>query len=91
LGVFAVTSAYTIFGAVALIVLRSTKSDEPYYVNLNLSGLAVSVGVAGGMVAVAVVFSIVLGVGAVGQSLVPTSFVQSASSLSGISLSALTC
>jgi hypothetical protein len=58
-------------------------------VNLNLSGLAVSVGVAGGMVAVAVVFSIVLGVGAVGQSLVPTSFVQSASSLSGISLSAV--
>ena len=87
LGVFAVTACYSIFGALALVILKTTKSDEKLYVNINLWGLTVSVLVSVGMLAIAVVCGLTLGLNFLnsGSSLVPTSFVQTAS-ISGHSL-----
>lgn len=79
LGVFAVTSAYGIFGITALIILKDTKSDEPYYVNINFFGLGAAVGVAAVMVGIGLVFGFLIGPVTSNQSLVPTSFVSSAS------------
>jgi hypothetical protein len=60
LGVVIVTIAYAVFGAIALVTLRYCESDEPYYININLLGLAASAVVAVVMVLIAVFFSYAL-------------------------------
>jgi hypothetical protein len=76
LGVFAVVACYGVFGGLALGILLNTKSDEPYYVNINLFGLGASFAVAVGMVGIAVLFGLVINSSSASQSLVPVSFVQ---------------
>ncbi|MGD6808603.1 MAG: hypothetical protein ACQCN3_02785 [Candidatus Bathyarchaeia archaeon] len=77
LGVFAVTAAYSIFGAIALVILRSTRSDEPYYVNMNLKGLLVTLGVVGIMILTASSLSSILVANPLpSESVIPQSFVQ---------------
>jgi hypothetical protein len=86
LGTFAVVIAYAAFGAITLAILKNTKSDEPCYVNLNLSGLAASFAVAAGMVGVALAFGALFNMSVFGgDSLVPTSFIQSITGHSGLS------
>ncbi|MGA2683335.1 MAG: hypothetical protein ABSF44_16240, partial [Candidatus Bathyarchaeia archaeon] len=76
LGVFAVVMAYDFFGTIALITLRFTHSDEPYFVNMNLIGLAASICIAMGMVVIAVVFGVLLNLNVLSGpgALVPASF-----------------